>query len=303
MRGRDRTFRALRGVIGGGGKRDRGRDHRRGAVAECLEQRLHLGAERRNRRIDGAAPALLVGGVIVFLLQTHAIGHILMGRNPAAIRCRLVGGIERAATARWEGPLQRSAGRDPFHDLVVVLLDIKASEAQCLRCFKQRRAACRPGFATLADRSYMRRNSLFRTIRGSSRTCALRRVVERGRSRSSPRSPAHPNSSTSDEEEPIPVIRPAVSQSPASRESGSGMTSRVRISSSLSGVGCRFFNAMTAADARARSRCFAAHPNVRHINSFRGRAGPHHRGGTRWQPHPSLDGHCRIHAFPAAFLK
>ena len=97
VRGFDRALRALRGVIGGGGKRDGGRFHRRGAVAECLEQRLHLGAERRNRRIDGAAPPLLVGGVIVLLLQTHAIGHIFVGRNPAAVRHRLVGGIERAA--------------------------------------------------------------------------------------------------------------------------------------------------------------------------------------------------------------
>jgi hypothetical protein len=75
---------------------------------------------------------------IVFLLQTHAIGHVLMGRNPAAIRCRLVGGIERAAIACREGPLQRSAGRDPFHDLVVVLLDIKAQKPGVLAKLKKR---------------------------------------------------------------------------------------------------------------------------------------------------------------------
>ena len=103
--------------------------------------------------------------MIVFLLQTHAIGHVLMGRNPAAVRCRLVGGIERAAIACREGPLQRSAGRDPFHDLVVVLLDIKAQKPGVLAMLKKRtqRAA---GFATLADRSYMRRNGLLqKTIR------------------------------------------------------------------------------------------------------------------------------------------
>ena len=65
----------------------------------------------------------------------------------------------------WEGPLQRSAGRDPFHDLVVVLLDIKAQKPGVLAMLKKRtqRAA---RFRYAGGRSYMRRNGLLqKTIR------------------------------------------------------------------------------------------------------------------------------------------
>ena len=119
-------------MIGRGGKRNRGRTHRSGALAESAEQRFHPGTKRRDRRIDDRATFLLLGHVVALLLQNPLFGDVLVGGDPAAVRHRHVDGVNRAAVAGRDYPLRGLAVGDAVNDLLAVLFGIAGEQSGSL---------------------------------------------------------------------------------------------------------------------------------------------------------------------------
>ena len=64
------------------------------------EQAFHRRPERGDGRVDGGAPLLLVADGGAFLLGVALFGDVLVRRDPAAARQRLVLGEHDAAVAR-----------------------------------------------------------------------------------------------------------------------------------------------------------------------------------------------------------
>jgi hypothetical protein len=79
-----RAFGALQSVIGCRQQQFGRRFHRRSALAHRLENAFDAGAERTDRRINGAPSLLALAQRIALLLGGKLFGNVGMGGKPAA---------------------------------------------------------------------------------------------------------------------------------------------------------------------------------------------------------------------------
>ncbi len=125
------AFGALRSLIGRGEQLAGGRFHRGGAVAHRFQNALDAVTEIPDRGIDRGAPVFLRHHGVALRLQLALLGDILMRRDPAAARHRLVHHVHDAAVARLDHPAEGFSLRDVVHDVANVLIDV-AGEIACL---------------------------------------------------------------------------------------------------------------------------------------------------------------------------
>ena len=122
------AFGALRGLIGGAEQRGGCRTHGGRAVAHAGQKFLHLRAERGDGRVDDRAPLLLVADGGAFGLGVTLLGDVLMGRDPAAVRQRLIFGEHDAAVARLHVMLRAFALADAVEDFLAIGGDVAGEQ-------------------------------------------------------------------------------------------------------------------------------------------------------------------------------
>ena len=145
VRGLHRAFRALRGLAGCRKQRACRELHGGRALVHATQHGVHAAAESGDGALDHCAALFLDGVGGTFFLKRMLHGHVVMGRDQASVRKRLLSDLDHTAVGRGEGMRTRLLCRYPSPDRLDPFVDVagKMSDGSAvLHDFPQ----CRTGF-------------------------------------------------------------------------------------------------------------------------------------------------------------